>query len=196
MTNLREKKSHITRHKPIKHTVKSHRKSNGKFVRQYSRGDGSRKTLTLNKNKLVLGGRTFLGSPKSTEGKSIPLFLRNEISYVNLTPLEEELYSRLPIESIHDKDLEEEAMKREVQQMKIIGGKLDLSKVKKSALFSKVQNRENWKIPTRPIRVRDEEDAKELSDALSYFLGGSEVSVLPNKTYIVRSKGYYHYIGS
>ena len=189
-------KSHITRHKPIKHTVKSHRKSNGKLVRQYSRGDGSRKTLALNKNKLVLGGRTYLGSPKSEEGKSIPLFLRNEISYIKLTPLEEELYSRLPVESIHDKELEEEAMKREIQFTKSIGGKLDLSRVNKQALFNKVQNKENWKFNTRPIRVRDEEDAKELSDAVSYFLGGSEVSVLPNNTYIVRSKGYYHYIGS
>jgi len=196
MTTRRGKKSHIERRTPVKHTVKSHRKSNGKLVRQYSRGDGSIKTLALKQNKLVLGGRTFLGSPKSTDGKSIPLFLRNEISYVKLTPLEEELYSRLPVESIHDKDLEEEAMKRQIEQMKIIGGKLDLSRVKKSALFNKIQNKENWKFHTRPIRVRDEEDAKDLSDALSYFLGGSEVSVLPDRTYVVSSKGYYHYIGS
>ena len=196
MTTRRGKKSHIERRTPVKHTVKSHRKSNGKLVRQYSRGDGSIKTLALKQNKLVLGGRTFLGSPKSEEGKSIPLFLRNEISYVKLTPQEEELYSRLPVESIHDKDLEEEAMKRQIEQMKIIGGKLDLSRVKKSALFNKVQNKENWKFHTRPIRVSDEEDAKDLSDALSYFLGGSEVSVLPDRTYVVSSKGYYHYIGS
>jgi hypothetical protein len=196
MITRRGKKSHIERRTPVKHTVKSHRKSNGKLVKQYSRGDGSRKTLILSKNKLVLGGRTYLGSPKSTDGKSVPLFLRNEISYVSLSPLETDMYSKLPIESIYDKQLEEEAMERELEQMKIIGGKLDVSRVKKAALFKKAQNKENWKYHTRPIRVADEEDAKELSDALSYYAGGSEVSVLPDNTYIVRSKGYYHYIGS
>ena len=53
-----------------------------------------------------------------------------------------------------------------------------------------------WKRPTRPMRVKGEVVADRISDVLSSFCGGAEVVYLGDGTYVVKSKGYYHYIGA
>ena len=70
-----------------------------------------------------------------------------------------------------------------------------------------LQNESNWKEKTRYVKVRSKEEASRISEALNYFLGGSEtehdieiIETLSGKQRVefwkVGSKGYYHYIGA
>ena len=70
-----------------------------------------------------------------------------------------------------------------------------------------LQNESNWKEKTRYIRVRSYEEASRISEALNYFLGGSEIEKQTDiedsltgrrivEFWKVGSKGYYHYIGA
>lgn len=62
-------------------------------------------------------------------------------------------------------------------------------------LFESVQNKENWKLPTRPVRVKTKVEANVLLEAICCFVGGAEMEK-DGQGYIVTSKGYYHYIGA
>lgn len=70
-----------------------------------------------------------------------------------------------------------------------------------------LQNEDNWKEQTRYVQVRSLAEAKRISEALNFFLGGSEITqetkIINTLTgaqtvefFTVGSKGYYHYIGA
>jgi len=63
-------------------------------------------------------------------------------------------------------------------------------------LFRAVENKENWKLPTRPIVCNTEEEAKDYFEAIIFFQGGAELNKTPNGRYLVTGKGYYHYVGA
>jgi hypothetical protein len=70
----------------------------------------------------------------------------------------------------------------------------DLEKEKNLEIFKKYQNKENWKYPPRPARVKTEIEAQKIADAFEFFLGGAEIKPVDNG-FIATSKGYYYYIG-
>ncbi len=57
-----------------------------------------------------------------------------------------------------------------------------------------VRNEENWKYPTKPIKVKTLPEAQKIADALSANMGGSEITDAGNG-YVVSSRGYYWYVG-
>jgi hypothetical protein len=70
--------------------------------------------------------------------------------------------------------------------------KLNREREKQERLFNSVADKVNWKIPTRPKRCNTREEAQELADAISYFVGGAEIS----SDNFVLSRGYYFYTGA
>lgn len=60
------------------------------------------------------------------------------------------------------------------------------------ALFSTVEDKANWKNPTRLHKCANRAEAQELADAITYFVGGAEI----NHDNIVVSRGYYFYVGA
>ncbi|MCW1309292.1 MAG: hypothetical protein QXP04_01220 [Candidatus Nanoarchaeia archaeon] len=53
-----------------------------------------------------------------------------------------------------------------------------------------------WKYGTRPVRVSSMISAKKIAKTLSTEHGGAEIYHLPDKTYVVNTRGYYYYIGA
>jgi hypothetical protein len=60
------------------------------------------------------------------------------------------------------------------------------------ALFETVEDKTNWKNPTRIRKCETRAEAEELADAISYFCGGAEIGS-DNE---VVSRGYYFYVGA
>ena len=60
--------------------------------------------------------------------------------------------------------------------------------------FKKMSNKENWKMPPKPFVTKSYPLALQVENTFNHFLGGSEMTALPNGEYQVTSKGYYHYI--
>jgi hypothetical protein len=60
------------------------------------------------------------------------------------------------------------------------------------ALFETVEDKSNWKNPTRIRKCETRAEAEELADAISYFCGGAEIG----SDYEVASRGYYFYVGA
>lgn len=63
---------------------------------------------------------------------------------------------------------------------------------KHRALFETVEDKTNWKAPTRAKICATRAEAQALADAISYFVGGAEIS----HDNTVVSRGYYFYIGA
>jgi len=70
-------------------------------------------------------------------------------------------------------------------------------------LFNKVCNQTHWKMPTKDQFVSTHTEAEILADAIIHFVGGAEIvpaiandESMKQLGFIVRSKGYYHYIGA
>lgn len=69
----------------------------------------------------------------------------------------------------------------------------------KQKLFEKVQNPENWKLPTIPFKTDNYVEAHAVAEAIIFFVGGAKISsigVQSDKDFTVESDGYYHYIGA
>lgn len=67
------------------------------------------------------------------------------------------------------------------------------------AVIKLIQNRDNWKMPTRKFVAGDIDKANEVGYALDWYMGGHEVEVSTEDgkvEFTVWSKGYYHHIGS
>lgn len=67
--------------------------------------------------------------------------------------------------------------------------------------FEKVQNKENWKLPTNEIWVETVEEAKLICRAVTFYTGGKthyyRVTRNSIKGYFIHSsEGYYYYIGA
>jgi mRNA-degrading endonuclease HigB of HigAB toxin-antitoxin module len=60
------------------------------------------------------------------------------------------------------------------------------------ALFETVEDKANWKNPTRIRKCADRAEAEALAEAISYFCGGAEIGS-DNE---VMSRGYYFYVGA
>jgi mRNA-degrading endonuclease HigB of HigAB toxin-antitoxin module len=60
------------------------------------------------------------------------------------------------------------------------------------ALFETVEDKANWKNPTRIKRCASRAEAQELADAITFFVGGAEI----NHDNVVVSRGYYFYCGA
>lgn len=98
-----------------------------------------------------------------------------EVTWENPSPEESKRYRRLPV-------------------VETIGG-LSIEDMPDIEVFDYVSDL-RWKNPTRPMRVRGESVADRVSNVLSSYCGGAEVVYLGDGTYLVKSKGYYHYIGA
>jgi len=78
------------------------------------------------------------------------------------------------------------------------GKKLELTDVtgwSREQIFNYVKNKENWKKPTNPIRVKAGQKEK-VSEAICYYVGGVEFKDLKDGTWLITSRGYYYYIGA
>jgi len=65
--------------------------------------------------------------------------------------------------------------------------------------LASVQDPDNWKLPTSAFVTQDAQQAREVEDAMDWFLGGHETStaIVNGVTeYRVSSRGYYHHIGA
>lgn len=70
--------------------------------------------------------------------------------------------------------------------------------------FERVQNNENWKMPTNRIIVDTEAEAKVIVSAIAFYTGcvthyysTYEESIMPVPKYLIPATlGYYHYIGA
>jgi hypothetical protein len=63
-------------------------------------------------------------------------------------------------------------------------------------IFQSVSNEKGWKLPTKPVTVRNLKDAEFMMEAISYFVGGAELKDNKDGTWTIESRGYYHYIGA
>ena len=59
-------------------------------------------------------------------------------------------------------------------------------------LFETVEDKANWKNPTRIHKCASRAEAEALAEAIAYFVGGAEIS----SDNIVVSRGYYFYVGA
>jgi hypothetical protein len=59
-------------------------------------------------------------------------------------------------------------------------------------LFETVEDKANWKNPTRIRKCETRAEAEALADAITFFCGGAEVGS-DNE---VSSRGYYFYVGA
>jgi len=66
------------------------------------------------------------------------------------------------------------------------------------AIFGIVEDKKNWKLPTRPVEVTNLESAFIVADAIQFFAGGAEIELIREEPplYRVTSRGYYHYVGA
>jgi hypothetical protein len=65
------------------------------------------------------------------------------------------------------------------------------------ALCNHLFNEENWKLETKREFIADIGQAERVCDAIGFFCGGSEMTIVPNGTgYEVGSRGYYWYCGA
>lgn len=99
-----------------------------------------------------------------------------------------------------DRQVEEEMAKEEEDLLRAYRSDragLEIEEVKPvyKNIIERVQNKENWKTATKPVFVWNKSQANVVQDALTYFLGGSELEKIPGG-YVVTSRGYYHYIGA
>jgi hypothetical protein len=68
----------------------------------------------------------------------------------------------------------------------------EIQAAKFRTLFETVEDKANWKNPTRIKRCATRAEAQELADAITYFVGGAEIS----HDNVVVSRGYYFYCGA
>jgi len=71
----------------------------------------------------------------------------------------------------------------------------DIPDEEKERIFKKYMNNKNAKMPTKPVIVDTEAEARKIADVLTYYVGGAEITPTNNGKFKVTSKGYYHYIG-
>lgn len=71
------------------------------------------------------------------------------------------------------------------------------------AAFERVQNPDNWKMPTKEVFVDSEDEAKLIRSAIEFYTGGSPfITQVYDQRFqmyrwkISQTKGYYYYIGS
>ncbi len=65
-----------------------------------------------------------------------------------------------------------------------------------SAVSGFVRNIKNWKLPTKPVWVKSRATAEKVAAAIAFFMGGAEIDEWCDNSFVVTSKGYYHYIGA
>ena len=144
------------------------------------RSKGRKKKRKATKRPVVkdtkVGGRRFLGyaEGKTEKGRSVsvPLFLRNEIHYEE--PKNTRTWKSLPVS-------------RSAASW-AYGPERDVIK--------KIVNPECWKCQTRMVRVRGLDVAERIAGILAKSMGGAEIVDVKDGTYVVKSRGYYHYIGA
>lgn len=163
----------MPRRSPVKHKVRGYTKRNGNRVLSYVRGTGARRSIRV-------GGRELKGIAKGEEvetGEKVfaAMSVLKEVTWEEPTAAKLKRYKKLPV-------------------LKRMYG-LPIEDVPDIEIFDYVAELQ-WKRPTRPMRVKGESVADRVSDVLSSFCGGAEVAYLGDGTYVVKSKGYYHYIGA
>ena len=63
--------------------------------------------------------------------------------------------------------------------------------------WESIADRADWKSETRDLVTTNEAEASEVAEALDFYLGGHEVyRCRAEGTWVVGSKGYYHYVGA
>jgi hypothetical protein len=126
-----------------------------------------------------LGGRHLVniahGQNDRGEEVEAPIYIRNEIRFEKPDPITLEFYKSLPVD--------ETAESWAYASSKEIVTRLN-------------ERKEKFKYGSVPVRVKSLELAEKIASALSWVHGGAEIVPLDDKTYVVKSRGYYHYIGA
>jgi hypothetical protein len=63
-------------------------------------------------------------------------------------------------------------------------------------VFKSVAHDKYWKLPTKPVTVKTKKEADFIMEAITYYVGGAELTINKDGTLTVTSNGYYHYIGA
>ena len=63
-------------------------------------------------------------------------------------------------------------------------------------VFKSVAHDRYWKLPTKPVTVKTRKEADFIIEAITFYVGGAELTENANGTFTVTSNGYYHYIGA
>ncbi|MEM5798127.1 MAG: hypothetical protein QXG26_01870 [Candidatus Aenigmatarchaeota archaeon] len=126
-----------------------------------------------------VGGRHLMniaeGKGEGGASARAPIYLHHEVKYEKPDPFALEFYKKLPID--------ESAVSWSHAPPEEISKRLQVHPLK-------------FKYGAVPVRVKDLSDAERIAHALAYMHGGAEIVPLPDKTYVVKSRGYYHYIGA
>ncbi|MEM3870949.1 MAG: hypothetical protein QXE05_00065 [Nitrososphaeria archaeon] len=126
-----------------------------------------------------VGGRQLVniaeGKGEGGASAKAPIYLHHEVKYEKPDPFALEFYEKLPID--------ESAVSWSHAPPEEISKRLQVHPLK-------------FKYGAVPVRVKDLSDAERIAHALAYMHGGAEIVPLPDKTYVVKSRGYYHYIGA
>ncbi len=63
-------------------------------------------------------------------------------------------------------------------------------------IMNQLKDEGNWKTETNFGQVSTRAEADIIARALEYYTGGAEILHMNDGSYLVHSKGYYHYIGA
>lgn len=76
-----------------------------------------------------------------------------------------------------------------------IGGMQEFNAFYRAIFDCLTKNKENWKKPIEPVKLTSLDSALRVIEALIFFVGGAEMKETDD-IYLVKSRGYYHYIGA
>jgi hypothetical protein len=93
---------------------------------------------------------------------------------------------------------EVQARTTEGKLVKIRVPKTETTKLEQT-IFKKVFDalkQDNWKMPTHFALVNTKTEANLIARGITYYSGGAEIRHLEDGSFLVGSKGYYHYVGA
>ena len=126
-----------------------------------------------------LGGRMLVNKVKAENERGeeieVPIYVRNEIIFERADPITLKFYKSLPID-------------RTAESWAYAPNNEIISRLK--------VRKENFKYGSIPLRVKSLELAEKIAHELAKSHGGAEIVQLDDKTFVVKSRGYYHYIGA
>ncbi len=196
----------IKRKTPIRHKVRAHKRE-GKPVRSFERGRGTRarqrkvvKSHVIEPKKKYkkfhINFREWDAGQKSNYPMKTPLdfnFFPKELSGIILdkvvytTPYEEEY-----------KEVRALDTKGEPITFKVPIGWEPTERETKifEETFNILKDESNWKMKTHYAIVKNRTEADLIARGIKHSTGGAEVYALSDGTFMVGSKGYYHYTGA
>ncbi len=195
----------MPRKTPIRHKVRPHTRQ-GKPVRSFERGRGTR----TRKRKVV---KSHVIGPEK-EYKEIPITFRKwdvsqKSNYPMRTPLDFNFFPKELSGDLLDKIVYSTPYEEEYREYRIADTKDEQITFKVPTgwepterearifkdTFDILKDESNWKMKTHYAIVRNRTEADLIARGTKHFTGGAEIYALSDGTFMVGSKGYYHYAG-